>query len=96
MKKSTGKFSMWPSVEAESDPGERLIKDQLLIETVKTLYQKYAEDPIYAWFSKMDNEEALNVLNTNPNVRTVLTHLINSGVKSTEKGPNVYNKAWAL
>lgn len=90
MKKSTGKFSMWPSVEAESDTGERLIKDQLLVETVKTLYQKYAEDPIYAWFSKMDNEEALNILNTNPNVRTVLTHLINAagnnGIKSTEKG----------
>ena len=76
--KTTSSFGTWPTVEAAARTGDRLIKDQVLISTVKSLYQKYAEDPIYAWFSKMDDAAALNILNTNANVRTILTNLINA------------------
>lgn len=77
MKKSTGTFNSWPSVEPNAVGGDRLIQDRYLVDTVKALYQKYAEDPIYAWFSKMDDAAALEILNTNQNVRTILTNLIN-------------------
>lgn len=76
MKKSSGNFSMWPSVEI--GPKDRIIQDQVLIDAVKVLYQKYVEDPIYSWFSKMDYKTALEILNTNSNVRTLLTNLINA------------------
>lgn len=87
IKKSTSSFNMWPSVEPSSSVGDRLIKDSVLIDTVKSLYQKYVDDPIYAWFNKMDTDTALEILNTNANVRTVLTNLINNGgigIRSSE------------
>ena len=50
MKKSVGKFSSWPSIE--STQTDRFIKDAELIDSVKILYAKYVEDPVYAWFNK--------------------------------------------
>lgn len=78
IKKSTSAFNMWPSVEPSAATGDNLIKDIVLVDTVKALYQKYVDDPIYAWFNKMDTETALEILNTNANVRTILTNLINA------------------
>lgn len=83
MCKTTSSFGVWPSVETSASIGDRLIQDQVLISTVKSLYQKYAEDPIYAWFSKMDDAAALEILNTNSNVRTILTNLINASSTGT-------------
>lgn len=86
MRKSTGTFELWPSVETRYK--DRLVRDQDLIDTVKSLYVKYVEDPIYAWFNKMDNETALEILNTNQNVRTILTNLINAGSGISHSGHN--------
>ena len=87
--KSTSAFAMWPSIDSTNQSGDRLIQDSKLIDTVKSLYQKYVDDPVYAWFNKMDNETALYILNTNSNVRTILTNLINAagangGMRSTD------------
>ncbi len=76
MKLSTSSFNSWSEPVEQGAPSNRFVQDSVLIDAVKILYQKYAEDPIYAWFSKMDNEKALEILNTNNNVRTLLTNLI--------------------
>lgn len=89
-RKAAGRFESWPSVESRYK--DRLVRDQDLIDTVKSLYQKYVDDPIYTWFNKMDNETALEILNTNQNVRTILTNLINSGASFSDVDKSGYIK----
>lgn len=76
MKISTSPFNAWSSNSEILDKNGIAIGDAELIEAVKMLYSKYAEDPIYSWFSKMDYKTALEILNTNNNARVLLTNLI--------------------
>ncbi len=77
MSKSTSTLTALSEAPIDG-PKERIIQDQKLVDTVKSLYQKYVDDPVYTWFNKMDDATALEILNTNQNVRTILTNLINA------------------
>jgi len=81
MNVATCSLNAWSSCGTNSSNSATFIKDSELVELVRILYQKYAEDPIYAWFSKMDYHAALEILNTNQNVRTLLTNLVQGGDK---------------
>ena len=82
MKVATGSLNAWSSCDTNGSNSATYIQDSELVELVRILYQKYAEDPIYAWFSKMDYNAALEILNTNQNVRTLLTNLVQGGDRS--------------
>lgn len=83
---ATGTFNMWkdsPSNPTNNDTP--YIQDDVLIGMVKILYEKYVNNPIYSWFSKMDYNTALSILNTNQNARTLLTNLVKNGTSYADK-----------
>lgn len=83
MKIATGNLNAWSSCDTNGGNSSTYIQDTELVELVRILYSKYAEDPIYAWFSKMDYHAALEILNTNQNVRTLLTNLVQRGDRNS-------------
>jgi len=76
MKLSTSNFNVFDAKSRPTSSDGSFITDDNLIEMVKILYGKYVSDPIYSWFSKMDYKTALDILNSNDNVRTLLTNMI--------------------
>jgi len=89
---ATGNINAWSGSSGLGNSPEDIVRNSELVNIVKILYSKYAEDPIYAWFSKMDNEKALEILNTNQNVRTLLVNLIqNSDGKATDSSVLKYS-----
>jgi hypothetical protein len=89
MKVSQSSFNKWSeSGTSPYDVSDMVVKDADMIEMVKILYQKYEENPVYAWFSKVDYEKALEILNTNQNVRTLLSNMIKRNTGNNTKVDN--------
>jgi hypothetical protein len=85
---SAGSFNVWSSSPSDNTDGFS-ISDNTLIDLTQELYRKVIENPVYAWFSKMDRQTAIDILNTDSNIRTILTNIIkmaNAGAKKTELG----------
>ena len=68
MRKATGSFAVWSDCECKDNTScpERIISDDVLTNLVVDMY------------GDIDKTEALEMLNTNSNLRTILTNLINT------------------
>ena len=78
MKVSQSSFNAWRDYSSFEDISDLSVSDTALIELVKVLYQKYAIPGNTELPEKMDYKSALEILNTNQNVRTILVNLIKS------------------
>ena len=89
MKVSQSSFNKWSESGTNPyDVSDMVVKDADMVEMIKILYQKYEENPVYAWFSKVDYEKALEILNTNQNVRTLLSNMIKRNTGNNTKVDN--------
>lgn len=94
MRIATGSINAWSSSSVSNSNGDVLVRNEDLIEIVKILYAKYVEDPVYSWFSKMDYNTALEILNTNQNVKILLSNLVNR--HNQEKNIDSYDLKYSI
>lgn len=88
MRKATGSFAAWGCEDCKKccDKPEMLVKDEVLVDLVVDLY------------GNIDKTEALEMLNTNENMKTILRNLINTHTVNLDyiRGNTSVNPNWDL
>nr|UVX41425.1 MAG: hypothetical protein [Bacteriophage sp.] len=88
MRKATGSFAAWGCEDCKKccDKPEMLVKDEVLVDLVVDLY------------GNIDKTEALEMLNTNENMKTILRNLINTHTVNIDyiRGNTSVNPNWDL
>lgn len=88
MRKATGSFAAWGCEDCKKccDKPKMLVKDEVLVDLVVDLY------------GNIDKTEALEMLNTNENMKTILRNLINTHTVNLDyiRGNTSVNPNWDL